>query len=270
MEWLFAFAVILLLLKSSGGTFFSSAAVLTPPPAPAPVASLAIESLAGASTTSVNLGPAAVRPLIAPQSQTANVVASGLASVATEIAPLTGPAAPFVAAGAGLASAFVNLFQGCGQSCINASKINQVFYATDQNIQSLLVRGFLTCDGVIQIFQYLLQQANGSFPGDTHGVAGLQLTIQTLNAAINSLSSHPRGAGSGCQGGTPFPNNQRDYYLRGALYAGLFPQWTAGFAKAPSQGGSWYGDALDQADALTDAILAYFGYQPGMVVSSDS
>lgn len=54
------------------------------------------------------------------QSTIASQVGSGLLS----IAPATGPAAPFVAAAAGIAqlvSAAFTLFQGCGQSCVQTS-----------------------------------------------------------------------------------------------------------------------------------------------------
>jgi len=37
------------------------------------------------------------------------------------LAPATGPAAPFIAAAAGLVAFFGNLFQGCGQTCIQAT-----------------------------------------------------------------------------------------------------------------------------------------------------
>lgn len=273
MEWVLGIVALLLILKRPSAQTPVPSVSLSASLNPSEIAN-ALDSLVGVAQPTQNLAVAATRPVIAPVPliTTSDAVSSGLALAASDVASLTknpdgssslGQTVGGVAGAVlGLASLFIKLFQGCGQSCINASKINQVFYAVQENLGSLQIQHFLPFSDLVPMYRYLLQQAQGSFPGDTHGQAGLALSIQTLQAAISFAQAQVATAN---YGGYPLPTDLHDYYIRGPKYAGLQPQWAGGFAKAPSQGGSWYSDALDQADNLTDELLAYFGYQPGSV-----
>lgn len=173
---------------------------------------------------------------------------AGAPSASTSLMPFS--PADFSAAGvvvsgvSSLISVFAKMFKGCGSQCINASKINKTFYAADTNILSLFDAGFISAAQVVQMMRQMLQAAQGDFGSDKHGVAGLQLTVTTLQAVINSKSSDSRGVLK------PWPANPHDYYLRGSMYQ--VRPWTP---KTPAQGGQWYSDALDQADQLTDSLI---------------
>lgn len=56
-------------------------------------------------------------------------------SLVTSLAPLTGPAAPFVALGGQLTSMFASFFSGCGQTCtLTSDKANQMENFLKQNL----------------------------------------------------------------------------------------------------------------------------------------
>lgn len=240
-------------------------------------------SLFGASPTLITAPAQQVQlppppPLPLPNIRSLNTVSGPNAgqvagSAVGTVAPLTGPAAPFVAAGAGLLSIFSKIFAGCGQSCIDASKVNQVFYAAMANLDALLGWGFIGCNTAAAVVQYWIGQAQGDFAQDAHGVAGWNLTQQTMQNKIAFYRAHPRGPGSGCQGGNPFPSDPSPYYVGGAQYPGL-----VGFPWAPAQkanfplpppAGSWYSDSLSQAAQLTTATLNNVGIYAGVVDTGD-
>lgn len=69
---------------------------------------------------------------------TSTIAEEGAASTLASVAPLTGPAAPFVAAAAGIAQllAEFGVGSGCGQACIEATNlVNQAEPALLQNLQ---------------------------------------------------------------------------------------------------------------------------------------
>lgn len=70
----------------------------------------------GGATSGATLGANTAR-------QTGSVLAGTLAGGLAAAAPFTGPAAPFFAAAAGLVAPLTKLIQGCGKSCIEATRI---------------------------------------------------------------------------------------------------------------------------------------------------
>ena len=96
-----------------------------------------------------------------------------------QIAPLTGPAAPFVALGGELVKIFSEFFGGgCGQACIQSAKLEQVPEAACDSLQAVAALGMLNqadyMTAIQQIINYGTQQLQNLLAkGDSRAQGGI-------------------------------------------------------------------------------------------------
>lgn len=124
---------------------------------------------------------------------------------------------------------------GCGDACINASKLEQLFEAAATNLLALGRYGMLTKHQVIVgIFQFIQVGMRavtqlGTMAGQ-QGATNLNVTLMNLRTAANSLATER--------------TQPIDIATARTMYAG---------------GPGWYADSITAANALTDQYLVGLG-----------
>jgi hypothetical protein len=159
-------------------------------------------------TPAVFIIPAPPVPYLVPPASlgvgaiSASAALSTSGAIALKLAPATGPAAPFVAAAAGLmelGSALVNLFHGCGETCVIAAGYADQGTKAAQLVQNqyfaLPVRHYsdqqTAINAISSIADWMLQ--GWSELGDV----GKQYTEQHLNAPENQCRAESPQPGQG-------------------------------------------------------------------------
>lgn len=129
--------------------------------------------------------------------RTGSAVAGGIAGILAGIAPFTGPAAPFIAALAALVGPIAMQFEGCGQTCIQASKYaDQAGAALEQIVHNYFAQPVRTVSSrdaaVVAVKQVLLwiQNACGT---PALGQAGADCISQRLDRNACHWKASPNG-----------------------------------------------------------------------------
>lgn len=136
---------------------------------------------------------------------------------------------------------------GCGQACIDASKMEQIYETAGNNAHALVTIGMVTAIEAVAFLRCLI------YAGEQHeaalntkqGQAGSSNMTNDLNAEIAAVQN------SSSPGGPIDLNEARSLYVVGSP-------------------GHWYGDAAAAGAQLTDAWLEQLQADPSRLVPADT
>lgn len=171
-----------------------------------------------------------------------SIVSSGAGIVATLLAssPATGPAAPFVAAAAGLVAIFTSVFKGANPLQVDASEIEQIYEALADDVYAVHKLGMISQSDAVSAMQSLItagQKAESEYSGQLgdpagNGAANLTAVIQAEISAVEQVPD-PESL-------TPIDISQAH-----AVYVGGT--------------GKWYPSSISAANTMMDAFLTELG-----------
>lgn len=173
---------------------------------------------------------------VSTQTKVTSVVGGSL----LQIAPATGPAAPFVAAAGALTELFGAIFHGANPLQVPAARAEQIYEAAADNAYAVAKAGMVTPAQAIAAQQQFLQMGIADLQSRNIGVAA-QNSIKNMTKVINDEIAVTQKLPSKI-------TQQLDLTKARALYKG---------------GAGWYADSIQAATQLTDSWLQSLGARLG-------